>query len=476
MAPVKIFEIKGEDWTSGLSRQTSSTLGGLFTSATNFDPFETNGFWQPSFAPQALSGVTASTTQFMTPFSVGGLGYIYAHASTKLYKIKVLDNSVTDETSNITIGSVSGAAIWRNKYLYALDTQVRKIELGADTDTQLLTGLTSGVPHIMCTGADLGLNEYVTNGSVIGKLVLETGTSGNTTSAFALETGMIARDLGNDGRYLVIISDNNSSGSVDIKSKCVVTFWDMVKSTADVIWEIKDTNLIGLKIVDGIVHVFGYNGIWACSAGTPPQIIYPYIGNSTITGHPSSAAAITEKNGVIYWGTNNSTHLVYAYGNPLDHNKKIFFTPYTVTGNTTAMVATTTKFFAGHDIPGIDELAVGTGVRTLSNIITAPIDFGQRFQFAYAKVVMKDLIRSGESFELIGINNFDGNGLVTSADVRSFSLSQDQSTLIFSRTPANIPNDVADFEQLSGIRLATFKKAVLRFSIYANPLEDQYQV
>lgn len=471
---VKIFEIKGSDWMRGFARQTSSMLGGIFRSVNNFDPFETNGFFQPGYAPNALSlGGSASTPSFMTPFSTGGLGYIYAHGATKLYKIRTSDNAITDETSNVTTGAAFGAGIWRNKYVYALSTEVRKIELGAGTDTQLLSGLTASIPHVMCTGADLGLNQYVTNGNLIAKLILETGTAGNSLNAFTLETGQIARDLCNDGRYLVIISDNNSSGSTEIKSKCTISFWDMVKSSADQIYTVDDTSLIGAKIIDGVTYIIGYDNIWACTVGSAPQIVYSFTGNATITYRPSSASMLSVRNGILYWAGSNGQ--IYGYGNPFDKTKKIFFSPYTCSGTPTAICATTTKFYASNSNPGIDELQIGTGTRTTSDFVLAPIDFGQRFQYAYTKVVLKSPIASAEFFELRGINNWDGNGVITTSDVRNFSTHPGQSTMLFYRTPINTVNDVDDFEQMSLITIEVGKKAVVRLAIYATPLEDQYQ-
>ncbi len=473
--PVKIFEIKGNDWMRGLTRQLYSLIGGLFILTNHFDPFEKAGMCQPGFVNQALSSVSGATASFLTPFTLSGLGYFYAHAPTKLYKIDISTNVATDETSNVTTGACLGAAVWRDKYVYSLATAVRKIELGAGTDTSLLTGLTTGMPHVMATGADLGLNLYITNGNLIAKLILETGTTGNVLNAFSLETGQVSKDLTNDGRYLVILSDNNVNGSnLFGKSKCRVTFWDMVRTSADVIWNLDDTAVIGMKFIDGLVYVIGYENIYVCSAGMAPQVIYSFTGNATVTIRPASAAAITSRKGILYWiGTNGR---VYAYGNPLDPNKKILYAPYFCeSGTPTALVAATSKMFVATDTPGIVEVQGGTGVRNTSLIQTGPFDLGQRYAFAYVKMVLDTPIASGEAVILNSISTWDTNGGITTSATRDFTSDPNKATLLFYRTPAAASTDVPDFEKISIISFTLQKKALVRLELWGVPLEDQYQ-
>lgn len=106
-APIKIFSISGTDWMKGFSRTTSSMIGGIFQLASGYDPFERPGIWQTPYMPQTLTGTALTTSvKFLTPFSEGGVGYIYAHSSTKLYRVTISNNTVADHTANITTGAV----------------------------------------------------------------------------------------------------------------------------------------------------------------------------------------------------------------------------------------------------------------------------------------------------------------------------------------------------------------------------------
>lgn len=471
-APVKIFSISGTDWMKGFSRTTSSMIGGIFQLASGYDPFERPGIWQTPYMPQTLTGTALTTSvKFLTPFSEGGVGYIYAHSSTKLYRVTISNNTVADHTANITTGAVFGAKVWKDRYVYALTDTVKSIVLNAGTNTTLLTGLNAGVGHYMETGADSNL--YVTDQASIAKLILQSGTTGNTLGVFNLETGMTARALINDGRYLIIIADNNSSGATNVSSKCVIMFWDMVKATADIIYYVDDKQMVGGGIIDGVVYVFGKDHIYACNSASPPQIVFSFLPDPVSGGvavwPPANQGEIATRRGIIYW-VGDSSDVIYALGNPFGR-VKVLYAPYEGGGLNSAIGMGSNRLFTA-DSAGIYELQAGTGVRGSSLLSTSGVDLGKRYQFAFIKAVLDSELVSGQSLSFQVLSANDGRKI---SDTFSKSGTTDlgKQVLIFPRMPPSSETaDGSQFEEISKINLSLTKTALKRFEMWAYPLED----
>lgn len=130
--PVKIFELRDTKWRDGLSLQSGSMVGGLFSFMTNMDPFEATGFMQCSLASVVASDLSiTSTPTILTSYQVSGSPKILAHTPTKLYQ--VLDGSpytTVDKTSSVVVtNGVRGAIIWKGRYIYALDNQTMSVAL-----------------------------------------------------------------------------------------------------------------------------------------------------------------------------------------------------------------------------------------------------------------------------------------------------------------------------------------------------------
>lgn len=473
MKNFRLVKIGYNEWMRGLSRQTTSIIGGLFRQASNFDPFEKSGIMQPSFTPVAATGLTLTANR-LTPFSIGGVGYLYAHGTTKLYQINTNTQAGTDVTGNITAGAVKGAGVWRGRYLYVLDTEVRSIVLNAGTDASVLAGLTSGVPHEITTGPDL--NQYVTNGINIARLILESGTTGNTTSSnIVLEVGQYAKDLASDGRNLVIVSDDNLAQSQIGKGKCVVTYWDCAKTTAEAIYELEgEAYVIAVKVIGDTTLILGYNGIYIGSVNSKPKLLFPFIGNSTVTNRPNSPSQVMVKQGVLHWLESGGTN-VFAYGNPLDDSKKIIYNPYTGTGsgNGLALCNSGFKIWAALDTPGIYVLNSGS-TRGSADIYVSPMDFESRYKFGFIKVVLNGLLSSGESITCQVISR-DATGIIINTTIKNFTTDANRQVLIFDINPAGGGSDVNEFEELYWIYIGANKRAIKRVELWAKTMENQYQ-
>lgn len=491
MKPVKIFELKMADWMKGLSLQTSVAIAGLFSSATNIDPFEIAGMMQSSLASTVASDLSITNTPtVVTSLSMSASPKILAHSATKLYQI--LDGSpytTTDKTASITItGGVRGAVVWKNRYVYSLSNQIRSTALDLSGDVQILNGSNSdGVWHPLCVGADGNLYEGDSRG--IHKCILETGTAGNALNAFALETGMYVKDLLNDGRYLVIIADNNPTGDYNTtggstppvpvagKYRCQVLFWDMIKSTADQIFEFSDSYLVGAKILDGGIYVFGGDNLYITNISTFPRAIFSFRDPSTITEKPQTPYQIVQAKNSIYW-CGQSNGAIYAYGSLFPGQKKIFFQPFNSTYAPSAITYNGSKFYTGTS--GTDNFlqVSDTGsTRNGGTLTTAPIILSQPFKFAYIKTLMREPLASGNSVDCHMSSN-NGNKEISASNSKNFSTVGPKQMIIFERKPSNNSSDPAIFEdfKLTVTTSGTTAKAVAKVEVWGIPQDPMTQI
>ena len=474
MAIERILQLKDTDWMRGISLQASSLLGGIFSQASNFDPFEVLGMAQPSLAGNAATGDALNTIAFLTPISTGGTSYLYGHATSKLFQI-TSGNVVTDITTAsgvITTSAPQGAIFWRGKYIYALTGSIYAHTIGTATNTLLLSGLTTTVPHIFTSGPDGNL--YFTNGASIGKIVLDTGTTGNTATAFTdNDSATIYKDILNDGRYICVIGDTNI-GTSNGKFRCIVGFWDTIRGNYEQLYDanyIDDSYLIACKIINGAVYVIGKEGLYVCSVGTPPQLIADLTGNANIgsTSLPNGAALVTKRKGTLVWGASASGS-IYGFGTPIPGGTKIFFQPYTAAlGNITAVAYLGSILFAATSNPGLYAFTGST--RNNSIIKLSNLTFDQSYKFEYAKAVLRDEIASGQSIAL-QIHSKNGAKVVTDTDTFNFTTSPGKSTIIFYRKPTGT-SDVDSFDELSSITLTVGKIPLERFEIWATPQDPQ---
>ena len=71
----KIFELKGEDFSKGISAQGNIPIGGIFQSFRGIDPFYKQGLAVPSLTPDEIT--TSTTPKYLTSYNDGGVDYVY---------------------------------------------------------------------------------------------------------------------------------------------------------------------------------------------------------------------------------------------------------------------------------------------------------------------------------------------------------------------------------------------------------------
>ena len=197
------------------------------------------------------------------------------------------------------------------------------------SDIQILSGYASSEHyHPMCIAPNKKL--YIADGNQLNEVTSVAGTTGNTAGKYLLEDNLIVRDLLNDGNYLVVIADSNSSHTATAtgvrgKYRSVILFYDVNsgRPTADVIYEFSDSWLTSVKQLDGALYIFGKDNLYICNAATPPKAIFSFDGDSTITEAPRTPFEVIVKGNSILWsGQNNG--VIWAYGSLVSGQKKVF--------------------------------------------------------------------------------------------------------------------------------------------------------
>lgn len=427
----------------GLAFQRTSQLGGLFYSATNFDPFENLGIWQPALASVNYNSVAITKQiQYFANYTTGNIAYTYAFAgsgaTTALYSIKSTDGVITDESAQITTtASARGMAVWSDtasatrSLVYATDTTLRAnaIPVASASDIEILTGLNSA-EHVMCKGADGNL--YVTNKNLLARVTSTTGTSGNSANVFAFDQNLIIRDIANDGRYLVIIADDNAGSGLGTYN-CMIAFWDYTSGSLTQRYDFKANGIISVKIMDGNAYVFSRSGLHVCNVSSFPRMVFPLSGNSSLTGiyPPSSRAVAMRGADVILWASGAQ---VYGYGSLGVGDKKIMFNPVTGSG-TIVSLATQEKtssimnVLMGNSTPALHIQGISS-TKSTSAITTSTFTLPQPYKLDYIKIIARDKLASGESIS-VQINSIDGSGLPSNQQTFSYATHGAKQSKIF---------------------------------------------
>jgi len=487
----KIIEIKGTDFLKGKSAQPNLPIGGLFQSYFSFDPFEQSGVMRPSlsgtpFVPM-LSGSPAAV-KFLSSWTNGTTNYVYGALDGHLLRIlKDSPYTVTDVTSEITPRTtIRGAIIWNGKYVYApdggatSDLRINALPVAAGSDVQIFASWNDVLEsRPMVIGADGNL--YAGGNPCIYVITSSTGTAGNFK--IDIDANFTVRDLINDGRYLVILADNNTQQLSKLKLgdyRARIYFWDMVKTQSsgtkilpDVVYDLVGENyLIGGKFIDNGIYFFGYNGIYVCNSATSPKMIRPFTGTYALTkGKPFNSYQISASKGSLYWvqGSSDATiqGRIYAYGNPITGQPKIFYEPYPSVSSfdVYSLISIGEQLWTADAQPGI--LIHNSGTRGWAEIKTTVQTMNRPHRYDYTKVVLTAPLVATQSVQ---VQIFNGNGTSLSDETINFSAAGSKQTLIFRRVPGT--NSPDKFEEIYTDVIANNGAAIQRVSVYATPLED----
>lgn len=499
-----LAEWKGSDWLKGQSAYVNLPIGGLFKSISNFDPFEQAGVVLPSLDP--IKVPLATTPKFLTSFNYNNVDYIYVHTATKLYQVlKSAPYTVTDVTDQVNQGianpvdRVYGTAKWKGSYVYAVGTaggagnqyEIHLNNLPASAGSDVVLKNTSVILDInqdflpFCVGADGNL--YYGSLNRLNVLTSPSGTSGNS-SYYQIDNGFWIRDIVSDGKYLVIIADNNVQyGTKRVGSyQCKVFFWDMVLTDAVPYiipvtkWDIEDSYLISAEFINGAVQIIGHNGIYICNVATSPKMLRPYPLDSIVQdrmNRPLNPAQVATHNGSLYWldGVNTLATSgiynpdVYAYGNPITGQQKIFYRPYTTNlfKLNTAMIWVGDQVVVATDEPAL--MIFNTGTARGTSVITTLITDMRLHNYGFIKVDLAAKMTAGQSVTVSAYSA--GNNLTVSQETKSYNADNPKQTLMFRKTPVLISTSPDRFNDLEIIVRAVGAQ-IARVQLYGTPLNN----
>jgi len=464
MNPIKILELRASDWMKGISAHAGLPVGGIFQTADQFDPFSLPAYFRGSIAPTDVDNTTLSTEiNSMASGSSAGVGYVMALGNRAsggakcVYRIKTSDNTVTDFQASVNNNTLlEGCAIYGGYFIYGdgtsatINSTIFPTIGGNTTIENSISGLSTTYQPIVFRVGPSGYLHYIF-GSQAGKVgvitVPSSNSANNTDDSVVVQTDLTPKDAVSDGRYLVVIADNNPSQASGVTSDCKVFYTVPAFSagvpTSTTVWEvahsIPDQYLIAVRYVGGHTYVIGYSGIWEVGIGMAPQLVMPLL-PSQLPLNPYSVD-ITNNNVMIWQGKATGAR-VYAFGNPF-FGKPILYTPYDSDSSTRLGVALCTSgdyVYAGLDATGSATKVVahnwGT-TRANATISTITQHLSEPFSLSKVKVTLKKPLASGEEINIQLFNANDEEILTTSS--RTFTTYGALRTMVFEPAPGSTP-------------------------------------
>lgn len=500
--PIKILEVKDEDWMKSISLQDTFGLGGIFQrSVYNFDPYILAGFLRGTLLPvQVGNGTITIKIKYFAVGANAGIGYVFAmgdRADTGepcIFRIQTSNQDVVDFSDQWGQNQPAGAMLFQGLivykgYLVYYDRSNGNFmsnlfpSPASGSETLLLSTSVypkDGLPP-MHIGPDGILYVGKSNSGDIASITNVTGAGGNTLSAFTSgDTSLTCKDITDDGRFLIIAMDDNAENATEISGNCKVFFWDMDKADPELVWNIPDAFLVSARWVDGKVLVIGASGIWQCGISTAPRLIVPLSSNEI----PEHRYQVDVRNNVMYWTSPVTGAKVHAYGAKI--GKPIWFTPYQVSQNDNLLsaFAVSGPYFyasvdAGSNSPkvyvlndeSVDETKAESD-RSNVTIETVPISLPQPFRIAYTKVVLKESLSLSLS-QGVGIGVFNAaDESIDQIQYQFASAAKRRKSIIFK--PKGVKG-VINFEDIYLFINAVSGAIISRVCVYAFPEDDNAQ-
>ena len=467
---VKILDISGDVWMSGMSLHPTIPIGGAFKIASDFDPFEKMGIFIPSLVPTQDGAATiALSCAFNVGWQSGGVSYFYAFGNAKLYQVATSSKTVTDKSSQITgMSTARGAIKFKGKFLYASDSTVKSQAIPVDgSETTVLSGLQTA-NHVMHVGPDRKC--YMTNKQYVARITDPTTTTGNSSQYLSFEDDVTTRDITDDGKHLVIIGDNNESVGGELTvNRCFVGFWNMKSQDLTAYWEVPDDNFSAGERIEDDILVFGRNNIYICNVNSPLRVLMPLRGNSNLSASTSPApyAVVRRGAGIVLWTVSDK---VYGYGRPHPSMSRIFFTPYSFTSGSGYSL-----FFDGSKLWGFNGSNAlfdwGTGsTRQTSNIYLSDVLFKRPYEFSFAKILLNEAMSSVQTVSL-QILTMGGNKVVMNSN--SFNNTNDPGKFskVLPPNPAGLGSDASMFQDVTSVQITNTKAEIRSVEVWGIPVD-----
>ncbi len=469
----KILEIKPEDWMKGISTHPTYAQGGLFRTASNFDPFARQGLLNPTNAPTTISG-TSVAIKWLTPY-FNSSGLMYGYGDATLYSIDPVGNTATDvsaQTPSISGQTARGSIVYAGKFLYAINTAIYQnaIPVASGSEASLVTGLTSG-EHPLTLGADLAC--YFPNGNSIGRIVDSSGTLSAVASVFSLETSMTIRHLVNDGRYLIIIADSGSTGTSS-RTRCVVAYWDYTSPNLSQRYDFESGSLIGGIKLEDTIYIFGYEGLFVTNVVSSPRFLLKFDSSSDFSNaYPNSVGTLTLKGNAFLWA---SSQTIYQYGSYKTGQTKIFSTINSVNSGTITALNVPSGVVWGSTSSSAALYKFTSSTANTLLLRTAKISLDRPYKFDFLKVILEQPFLTGNNLEAT-ITTGGVAYQVLDTTTRSFTTDGARQVLIFKPLAAIVPPPGNTFLDINYLQLTSGGgTVVLRAEIWGTPTDSMAEI
>jgi len=490
-----ILKLKGDDFYKGLSLQSAFPIGGMWQLLENYDPFKKLGRLFPTLGPtrkdNAGAGVSIGvpinafefysdgTNRFLLAFGDKTAGNVGA------YKINLDTDYITDLVAGGAFANRTGFAeacsmvkYWKGRVIYDERTggqALRSCTVSGSDDKDVIGSLVGSNQHPSVIGPDGYF--YFLNGQYIGRLIISTGTSGNSSTTFdTLDSNLIGRDIDHDGQYIFAGFDNNLNKLSGISADCQIIVWDRFKSYAEKRYTIKDSYIIAVRCLGSACYVLTPSGWYVCSIASEPVLLYPMTSETPFNYFPTDYNQVSKDGHSIYWSsTSAGSKLVFAIGQKIAGKPKIVYNPYDsaniggVTILQTSLIVSKNYIYTGTNDPAVyklnDVATKAVAAKSCPQFLPSP------YTFSYAKIKLRTALESGDEVSF-SLYNSDGE-IISGLEAQNFANVGAKKTLIFRRIPS-AGVEVNDFTDLYPYILTNVE--ISEIEIYGDPLPGNHNV
>jgi hypothetical protein len=397
----KIFQLKPTNWLQGLSPSEYYDGGKALYEANGIDLFKYPGRLAVGYGTKQIG--TTTVTSAITSFENNpNANYMYGIGQTNIYKIGLINDSVTVATTTSQVGS--DLEIYNGNLLYSQQTRLGSYNWTTFTDSAIGGNgfLTTSYWHPMKLGADENL--YIGN---VNKIAKWDGTIA-TAARLTFDAGYTIKTIASDGFYLVI---GATVGTGTFK-KVYVMFWDMVADQISRKYELPGATTIHyLQEKDGRIIAFCDNRIYQCSFDSYPTELIKNGKGRYVFGKATGKIS-TIYNGLIVFQVSGYGHLG-AYGSSEEGIGEIFQIPWSVgERDVTAMNNAYGAIYCANNDNRLFKISASNAGLSGVSIKTPIIDLERDWKLHFIKIQTEKL-SSGDDITIQLLNQSGGSVLAT---------------------------------------------------------------
>ncbi len=505
--PERVFVIEGEDWMKGISLHPTLPLGGLFRTASNFDPFQKFGVHVAMPAVRTVASTGATAINWETNFVVktvngsdnGRVRWFGFTTAAVAFDMTPTNFAVTDRhTALASRGSVDGAGYFLGRVLIADKnpnpneiTSYQQDDLSSET-VIVNDGYVSTATVVFHVAPDR--NCYFTNRNYVGRITSISGTTGNSAQYLTIGAGSNIKtvSLESDSQHLVVIGNTDRAADYNMTCQCFVAFWNMRSFDLTRWWTFEDIGVTAIKRLGNSDEfiVFGVLNAYLCSIGQYPRVIFPLDPrtgfavdipgrNYTPVPGPTSQYQVDTWNGCVVWTTIDATtgkNEIWGYGSPIVGLGKVLFKMSDGSNENggVTLAVTSERIFSSHGQAdagnGVEEFLTGTAAQA-ATVTVAGIVLPKPYRFAFARIVLNKDLATGDEVTLQIKNDNQTAGYILPRTTRSFTVDGARSILKYQPGADAVTRPV--FDQIDALSIVNKGAEIKRVEIWATPQDPK---